>query len=209
MALYDISLTLSEDLPTWPGDPPLTLKKVSSISEGEFFNVTQITSSLHIGTHVDAPYHILDQGRTVDQLPLNLMVGPAWVSLVSGERSITAQDLQDAGIDGEQKRILLKTTNSEFWSSNQSSFQEDFLALTDDAAEYLVTCGVEVVGVDYLSIAPFPDQINTHRILLEAGVLIIEGLNLDGIEPGPYQLLCLPLKIAGADGAPARVLLQG
>ncbi|MFN2281812.1 MAG: cyclase family protein [Anaerolineales bacterium] len=208
MALYDISLTLSEKLPTWPGDPPLKLKKVSSISEGESFNVTHISSSLHIGTHVDAPYHILESGQTVDQLPLDLLVGPAWVFPVRGDRTITSQDLRDAGITQDHKRVLLQTFNSKLWNANQGTFQDDFLALASDAAEYLVTCGVEVVGVDYLSVAPFPDQVTTHHILLEAGVLIIEGLNLAGIEPGSYQLLCLPLKVAGADGAPARVLLQ-
>ncbi len=208
MTLFDISLTLTERLPTWPGDPPLNLERVSSIADGETFNVTHISSSLHIGTHVDAPYHILESGKTVDQIPLELMVGPALVAAVSGDQSITAQDLQDAAITAEHKRVLLQTSNSNLWAAGQMTFQEDFLALTADAAEYLVSCGVEVVGVDYLSVAPFPDQESTHRILLEAGTMIIEGLNLSGIQPGVYQLLCLPLKIQGADGAPARVLLQ-
>jgi arylformamidase len=208
MTLFDISLTLTEDLPTWPGDPPLRLERISSISEGERFNITQLSSSVHIGTHVDAPDHFLNNGNTVDLIPLELMVGPATVFAVSGQKAISAQDLIDAGIREGHKRVLFKTSNSKFWAANETAFQEDFLALAADAADYLVACGVEIVGVDYLSVAPFPDQVSTHRILLEAGVLIIEGLNLSGIQPGPYTLLCLPLKIGGADGAPARVLLQ-
>jgi arylformamidase len=208
MTLYDLSLTLTEDLPTWPGDPPLRLEKVCSIAEGEHFNVTQLSSSVHIGTHVDAPAHFLKNGTTVDQIPLELMVGPAEVFTVSGQQTIHFQDLIDAGIHEGNKRVLLQTSNSEFWADHENMFQEDYLALAADAAEYLVACGVEVIGVDYLSVAPFPDQVSTHRILLDAGILIIEGLNLAGIQPGPYTLLCLPLKIGGADGAPARVLLQ-
>ncbi|MEJ2446469.1 MAG: cyclase family protein [Anaerolineales bacterium] len=208
MTLYDLSLTLTKDLPTWPGDPPLRLEKISSIAEGEHFNVTQLSSSVHIGTHVDAPAHFLEDGTTVDQIRLELMVGPAEVVAVSGQQAIHSQDLRDAGIQEGKKRVLLQTSNSKFWADRENNFQEDFLALAPDAAEYLVACGVEVIGVDYLSVASFPDQVPTHRILLEAGILIIEGLNLAGIQPGPYTLLCLPLKIGGADGAPARVLLQ-
>jgi len=208
MTLYDLSLTLTKDLPTWPGDPPLRLEKTSSIVEGEQFNVTQLSSSVHIGTHVDAPAHFLEDGTTVDQIPLELMVGPAEVFFVSGLQTIHSQDLRHAGIQEGKKRVLLQTVNSQFWADHEDNFQEDFLGLAADAAEYLVACGVEVIGVDYLSVAPFPDQVPTHRILLEAGILIIEGINLTGIQPGPYTLLCLPLKIGGADGAPARVLLQ-
>ncbi len=208
MTLYDISLTLTESLPVWPGDPPLQLKLISSIAEGEIANVTQLSAAVHIGTHVDAPDHFLNNGKTVEQIPLELMVGPAAVVAVSGEGAITARDLQEAGISGQYKRLLLKTKNSGYWESEEVDFQEDFLALDREAARYLVECGVEVIGVDYLSIAPYADPVPTHRILLEAGTLIIEGVDLSRIAPGEYTLLCLPLKIGGADGAPARVLLQ-
>lgn len=208
MPLYDISLTLSEDLVTWPTEHPLKLTRISSIDEGGDSNVTQLYASVHMGTHVDAPDHFLNNQQTVEEIPLDLMVGPAAVIAVSGDQAITAADLREAEITGKHKRILLKTENSKFWTSDIKTFQEDFLALDASAAQYLVDEGVEVVGIDYLSIAPFSDPEPTHRILLEAGVLVIESLDLSQIDPGEYTLLCLPLKIGGAEGAPARVLLQ-
>lgn len=208
MLLHDVSLTITEELPTWPGDSPIKLDKTLLIEEGDMVNMTHISSSVHIGTHVDAPNHFLDQGDTVEKIPLELMVGLARVIEISNRKAVSADDLKSAGITGEDKRLLFKTVNSRIWENGIQTFQEDFVALDADAAVYLVECGLEVVGVDYLSVAPFQDLEPTHRILLEAGILIIEGLDLSKIEPGPYQLMCLPLKIGGSDGAPARVLLQ-
>ena len=208
MTLYDISLPISEDLPVWPGDPKIELKKVSQIDDGEMANVTHISACVHIGTHVDAPDHFLGNGQTVENLPLDLLVGPVHVVELAPDLQISAEDLQKAGIPKGTERLLIKTANSRFWTEDLNEFREDFIALDADAASHLVDLGIKVVGVDYLSVAPFNDPAPTHRILLEAGVLIIEGLNLSGIEPGQYTLLCLPLKIKGSDGAPARVLLQ-
>ena len=208
MTLHDISLTITEDLPTWPGDLKIKLERISQIKEGEVANLTHISSSVHVGTHVDAPAHFLEDGDTVESIPLDLLVGPAEVIEITTDQVITANDLQVAGVTGKIKRLLIKTSNSSFWAEGVREFQEEFIALNSGAAAYLVDCGVEVVGIDYLSIAPFTDPEPTHRILLEAGILIIEGLDLSRIDPGPYRLLCLPLKIGGSDGAPARVLLQ-
>lgn len=208
MTLYDISLSISEDLPVWPGDPEIELKKISQIKDGELANVTHISACVHIGTHVDAPDHFLGNGQTVENLPLELLVGPASVVELTPERQISAEDLQKAGIPGGTERLLIKTANSRLWAEDLKEFIEDFIALEADAASHLADLGIKVVGVDYLSVAPFTDPGPTHRILLEAGVLVIEGLNLSGIDPGQYTLLCLPLKIEGSDGAPARVLLQ-
>lgn len=208
MTLYDISLTIAEDLPVWPGDPHIELKKVSQIKDGELANVTHISACVHIGTHVDAPDHFLGDGQTVENLPLDLLVGAAAVVELPVDGHISAVDLQKASIPEGTKRLLIKTANSQFWAEGVKEFKEDFIALDADAAAYLVDQGVEVVGVDYLSVAPFTNPAPTHRILLEAGVLIIEGLDLSGIKAGVYTLLCLPLKISGSDGAPARVLLQ-
>ena len=208
MTLYDISLTYSEDLPTWPGDPKIQLRQISSIQDGELANKTHLSMCVHAGTHVDAPDHFLGDGRTVEDLPLDFMVGPAVVVGIKTKETITADDLKEAGIPPGTTRILLKTRNSEFWSTKNLEFQEDFIGLSADAASYLVDFGMQVVGVDYLSVAPFADPVPTHKILLEAGALIIEGLDLSQVEPGEYTLLCLPLKIAGSDGAPARVLLM-
>ena len=208
MKLYDISLTIAEDLPVWPGDPKIELKKISQIDDGAEANVTHISACVHIGTHVDAPDHFLGNGDTVENLPLDLLVGPALVAGIPVEGQISAMDLQAAKIPEGTKRLLLKTANSQIWIEGLKEFKEDFIALEADAAAYLVKLGVEVVGLDYLSVAPFADPGPTHQILLKAGTLIIEGLDLSEIEPGEYTLYCLPLKIKGSDGAPARVLLQ-
>lgn len=208
MKLIDISLTISEDLPIWPGDPRPELKKISLIADGEDANITHLSSSVHIGTHVDAPDHFLGNGKTVEDIPLELMIGKTVVIEVPSEGQISKTDLQAVGVDGKQKRLLIKTKNSDLWAQENKDFQEDFIALDPGAAEYLVEMGIEVIGVDYLSVAPYADPAPTHRILLEAGMLIIEGLNLSKVAAGKYQLYCLPLKIEGSDGAPARVLLQ-
>ena len=208
MTLYDISLTYTENLPTWPGDPTIQIKRISSIKDGDLANVTQLSMCAHSGTHVDAPDHFLGNGKTVETIPLELMIGPAAVVETHAEETITPADLITARIPAGVKRVLLKTANSEYWAAGNMAFQEDFIALDEEAAEYLVELGVKVIGVDYLSVAPFTDPEPTHKTLLEAGVLIIEGLDLSGIEPGEYILYCLPLKIGGSDGAPARVLLK-
>lgn len=163
---------------------------------------------VHAGTHVDAPDHFLGNNQTVEDIPLDLMVGPAVVLEIATDKHITKEDLKDSDIPANIKRIIFKTTNSEFWKTGNNIFQEDFIGLNPEAAAYLVEIGIEVLGVDYLSVAPFHDPAPTHKILLDAGVLIIEGLDLSRIEPGEYTLICPPLKISGSDGAPARVLLQ-
>ena len=208
MTLYDISLTYTEDLPTWPGDPTIQLKQISSIEDGDMANVTHLSMCAHSGTHVDAPDHFLGNGKTVESIPLELMIGPAAVVEIPAEGTITTADLISAQIPAGIKRILLKTANSEVWAAGNMVFQEDFIAPDGEAAKYLVELGIEVIGVDYLSVAPFTDPEPTHKTLLEAGVLIIEGLDLSGVKPGEYTLYCLPLKIGGSDGAPARVLLM-
>jgi len=207
MQLIDISLTLSEDLPIWPGDPAVQLERISEIQNGADANVTKLTMTVHTGTHVDAPAHFLDGRGTVDRVALDLLVGPAAVVEIQAEGMLTPEHLEEAGIAPHTKRLLFKTPNSRWWAEGETAFQEDFVAIGKEAAEYLVNLGVEVIGVDYLSVAPFHQPVPTHQILLDAGVLIIEGLDLSKAKPGDYSLLCLPLKIAGADGAPARALL--
>jgi len=209
MKIYDLSLIISPDLPTWPGEPRAKLERTSSIADGEIANVTHISMGAHTGTHVDAPDHFLDNGKGVDQIPLDLLIGPAVVVQLPDAETITAEMLREAGIPAYVKRLLFKTRNSEYWAKGETEFQHDFMALSVDAAEYLVGRGVEVVGVDYLSVAPFDASIPTHKTLLQADVLVIEGLDLSEVPPGEYTLHCFPLKIVGADGAPARVVLVG
>jgi arylformamidase len=163
--------------------------------------------TVHTGTHIDAPDHFLDNGQSVDGIPLSALIGPARVVELPSGMDITADMLQQANIPSPAKRLLFKTRNSQLWKEGVSEFQTDFMAVDEEAAEYLVSRDVEVVGVDYLSVAPYRAPVETHEILLRDKVLIIEGLNLSGVEPGEYTLYCLPLNISGAEGAPARVLL--
>ena len=211
MRTYDVSLTISPDLPTWPGDPKLSLNRFSKMEEGDPCNVTQISACVHLGTHVDAPYHFLGEGsQTVEQLPLNLLTGRSYVLHLPDEVDlITADVLESAGVPPRTRRLLFKTRNSAYWSGEAKGFQKDFVALSADGAQFIVNHGVRLVGVDYLSVAPFAEPEQTHQILLQAGVVVIEGLNLSQVSHGRYALYCLPLKIAGADGAPARAILIG
>jgi arylformamidase len=208
MTIYDISLTLSATLPVWPGDPRIELTQVASMDQGAEVNVTRLNAAVHIGTHVDAPHHFLNDGRTVENLPLEVLTGPCYVvQLPDGIEAITAEVLERTEINKDMKRILFGTRNSHLWAKGETEFQTDFVAITEDGAEWLVERGVQLVGVDYLSVAPYSDPAPTHHILLKAGVVIVEGLNLAQIIRGFYDLYCLPLKIAGSDGAPARAIL--
>ena len=208
MTIYDISLTISPSLPTWPGDPALELEQIESMDRGAHANVTRMSAAVHLGTHVDAPHHFLNDGRTVENLPLEVLTGPCYVTqLPDPIEAITAEVLERTEITRDMKRVLFGTRNSHWWAKGETTFQTDFVALTEDAAEWLVERGVQLVGVDYLSVAPYGDSVPTHTVLLKAGVVIVEGLNLSRIMRGFYDLYCLPLKIANSDGAPARAIL--
>jgi arylformamidase len=197
-AIIDISLPLSPATPTFPGDPPFEVERISEAQGGESFALSRLTLGSHSGTHVDPPAHYLPGGATVDQLPLDACIGPAVVLDVSaGSGAITPDEL-DALPDGVQ-RVLLRTGGRPL----------DGRALHPDAAARLAARGVRLAGIDTLSIGPVESPGEVHRLLLAAGVVILEGLDLTNAPPGDYTLLCLPLKLAGGDGAPARaVLLQ-
>jgi len=209
MKIYDVSVTLLKDMPIWPGDPQFVWERVHKIESGDNSNTSRVEMGVHTGTHVDAPYHFLPDGKGVDQLSLKLLTGRVYVLHVPDVKLITADVLKNSEIPPRTRRILIKTNNSEFWAKNVSTFQTDFAALTADGADYLVQRGVRLVGVDYLSVAPYKNSRPTHEVLLKAGVVIIEGLNLSGVDQGRYMLYCLPLKIQGSDGAPARTILVG
>jgi arylformamidase len=209
MKIYDVSLPISQDLPVWPGDPPIELTRQASISAGSDANVSRLACGVHMGTHVDAPLHFVDGAESVDQFNLNTLIGRVHVVDLRGETAITAAKLEAIGITRRARRVIFKTDNSQLWHDEQSEFFEDYVALQPDAAEWLVERGIQLVGIDYLSIAPFHDGVPTHRILLKAGIVILEGLNLWSIPSGRYTLYCLPLNLKGSDGAPARVILIG
>jgi arylformamidase len=209
MHTYDITLTLSPELPCWPGDTAYELERVQKIDEGATANVSSLTMSAHMGTHVDAPDHFLNNGKTVEKIALSALSGRAYVLYLPEVDLITAAILEQAEIPPRTRRVLFKTRNSEYWTRQLKDFQTDFVAISPDAAQYLVDRGVKLVGIDYLSIAPYHQGLVTHQILLKAGMVILEGLDLSAVSPGRYTLFCLPLKLAGSDGAPARAILIG
>jgi arylformamidase len=209
MRTYDITLTIIPEMIVWPGDPPVKMQRLSSIDAGDNANVTQVSMSCHTGTHVDAPDHFLNNGKTVESLSLDLMVGRAYVLHLPNVNLITASILMDADIPPRTRRLLFKTRNSEYWANGNREFQTDFVGLSVDAAELLVDRNVKLVGIDYLSIAPYKQGKPVHTILLDAGMVVIEGLDLSKVSQGRYTLHCLPLKLGGAEGAPTRAILVG
>lgn len=209
MRTYDITLTITPQSIVWPGDPPVIMERTSSIASGDNSNVTHISMSCHTGTHVDAPDHFLNNGKTVEALPLDLLVGRAYVLHLPDVNLITASVLMQADIPPRTRRLLFKTRNSEYWAKGSNEFHTDFVGLSVDAAELLVDRNVKLVGIDYLSIAPYKMGTPAHTILLNAGVVVIEGLDLYQVSQGRYTLHCLPLKLGGADGAPTRCILVG
>jgi len=210
MTIYDISLGISSSLPVWPGDPRVELTLAQSMDRGDQVNVTKLAISAHTGTHVDAPHHFLNDHRTVEMLPLDILTGPCYVTQLPDDvDEISAEVLERVPIGRGTTRLLFGTRNSKLWAAGEIEFQKDFVAVSADGAEWLVAHGIHLVGVDYLSVAPFDDATPTHTILLRAGVVVVEGLNLSQTPRGFYDLYCLPLKLLGADGAPARAILIG
>lgn len=202
----DVSVPLAPGMPAYPGNPAFDLQPVKRIADGGSSNHSRLVLGTHTGTHVDAPRHFFDSGAGVDDLPLDLLLGRARVVEIRKRGGIEAADLEGAGLR-EDLRVLLKTSNSALWSAG--SFREDYTHLTESGARYLVDQGVKVVGIDYLSVEGFKKPgAPAHRALLSEGVVIIEGLNLAEAEPGMYEMYCLPLRVAGGDGAPARVVLK-
>jgi arylformamidase len=205
MKIYDISIPLSSDLPYFPGDPPVRIEAVTRIAHGDPANVSRLTMSTHSGTHIDVPRHYNDHGITVDHLPLTLLIGGAFVADLRGITEIGQKDLAKLPLAGVE-RLIIRTDNSHLW--DRPGFFEDYASLTEKGAEFLLSTGVRLVGIDYLSIEQFRGDGTVHQLLLGNGMVILEGLNLDGIEQGSYELICLPLKIRGGDGGPARAVLR-
>lgn len=205
----DVTMTLSARMPVWPGDPPVAFHPLDRIAAGAVSNVTQLTMPTHCGTHVDPPRHFIDDGPTLDQIPIERWIGPCWVAEFSDAIDrIEPDDLEDAGIPASSSRLLLKTRNHLLWTRDPHAFHTDYVALSPNAATWIVDRGIELVGIDYLSIECWDDVENvTHRTLLGNDVLVIEGLDLSAVEPGAYTVICLPLKVEAGDGAPARVVL--
>jgi arylformamidase len=207
MRLYDITVPVENGMPVWPGDPAVRLDRVASIAQGAHANVSSLACGVHVGTHVDAPVHFLDGAPSVEAMPLDALIGRAFVADLRRATRIDAEALDKARIPPRVQRILFRTRNSEFWRRGEKTFQTGFVAVDASGAEWLVRRKVRLVGVDYLSVAPYKDSRPTHQILLGAGVVILEGVDLSRVPSGAYQLYCLPMKLVGSDGAPARAVL--
>ncbi|MFM6192410.1 MAG: cyclase family protein [Planktothrix sp.] len=205
--IIDISVPLQSGIPVWPGSTGFRLFQTMRMDAGEVANVSQLETDVHIGTHVDAPWHFVSGGKTVEQLSLEVLIGTAVVAHLPQINAVTPEDLEALALPPNTQRLLLRTRNSQLWANKVSEFQTDFVALTADAAQWVVNQGIQLIGVDYLSVQRYYDSPLTHEILLGAGVVIVEGLNLTDVTPGLYDLVCLPLKLVGSDGAPARAVL--
>jgi len=207
MRIYDITVPLSSALPVYPGDPEVTITPLAQLQWGDAANVSRLVLSSHTGTHLDAPRHFFAEGLTIDGLDLHVLMGPARVcTFPQVTTHLTADDLRPLGLAGT-KRLLLQTPNAALWQ--KMGFQTNYVALTESAAYLLVEMGVQLVGIDYLSVDAFERQdFPVHRILLGAGVLVLEGLDLRAVPPGDYELLALPLLLQHGDGAPVRAILR-
>ncbi len=208
MKFWDISVPLSADLPVWPGDPKVSIERTSRIEDGANANVSRLDIGVHTGTHVDAPFHFLPGATTIESLSLEKMIGPVQVVRVPDDFSvITADIIHVCGIKPETRRVLFKTVSSTFWIKYGSQFRTEFVGIDESGAKELVSRDIQLVGTDYLSVSPFKQSRPTHEAFLKASVILLEGLDLTEVEPGDYNLICLPLKIKGSDGAPARAVL--
>lgn len=198
----DVSVPIYTGMVHFPDNPSIEIDTIMDVEKGDICTLSRLTMGSHTGTHIDAPVHFLPGGTGAEEVPLQNLVGPARVIEIKDPAAVKAEELRIHNL-GVRERLLFKTSNSErCWKTSQ--FVPDFVSIAEDAASYLAGLNTLAVGIDYLS-AGSPE---THRSLLGAGVVIVEGLNLTGISEGPYELLCLPLKILGGDGAPARVLLR-
>ncbi|HEQ97934.1 MAG TPA: cyclase family protein [candidate division Zixibacteria bacterium] len=203
----DISVTIRDNMITWPGDSKVNIGREMEIARGDTANLTHLDMSAHTGTHMDAPLHFMENGKDISRMPLSAVIGEVRVLEINGVDVIGTEDLKRHEIKKDE-RILFKTKNSDLnWYDEP--FNENFVHLSTEAAEYLANLKVQMVGIDYLSISGYKkNEARVHKAILQAGIWVIEGLNLTGINPGRYELVCLPLKILGGDGAPARAIIK-
>lgn len=206
--LIDVTVSLREGLPTWPSSPGFGLITESWMEDGDLVTNSSITSDVHVGTHLDAPAHFLRAGATVEELGLNPLIGPVDVVRVADSVDIiNANVLREIAVPNDVERLLLKTANERWWPESDG-FIEDYVALDETGARWCVERGLVLVGIDYMSIQARGASTETHRSLMRAGIAVVEGLDLRDVTPGRYQLICLPMRIAGAEAAPVRAVLR-
>ena len=206
-AWIDVSVTVRHGMPHWPDNPPIVMQRPMELLRGHACNLSHLAMGVHTGTHIDAPVHFIHQAAGVDEMPLAATMGLARVIEIADPRVITADELRGHSLQAGE-RVLFRTANSpRCWQADR--FVEDFVYISEQAAEHLAETRVRTVGVDYLSVGGYhADGAKIHRILLSAGIWIIEGLDLSAVRAGRYELICLPVKLHGSDGAPARALLR-
>lgn len=205
MKIYDITHSLSTKLPCWDNNDRAIIKQTSNIKSGDVCNVTHIFINSHYGTHIDAPSHFIDDAKTIDKISLETLVGKVRVVDVSKYSEITLDVIKKLNLEDED-RVLFKTNSGNYMKV--SDFKKDYVSLTLEAAKHLVDIGIKLIGIDYLSIESYDTKnYDVHKLLLNAEIVIIEGLKLDNIIPGDYDLVALPMKIENCDGAPTRAIL--
>ena len=208
MTLIDISMPLTGSIPVWPESAGVARRLFKSIEDGDPVNASHLELDVHCGTHLDAPLHFLESGLAIDQVPLGKLTGPAWIVDCGDSPVVRRKQLEQSGIPASTRRLLLKTTNSALAINRGAEFSENYCALAPDAADWVVEMGIELIGIDYLSIQCFHDPPDVHLKLLEAEVAILEGLLMGAAPEGPCELICLPLLIPGAEAAPARAVIR-
>lgn len=206
MKIIDISVAIDKNVPVWPTASPPQCVKTFNIEDGHPANDSAIQMGVHTGTHIDAPLHFINKGKSIDKLPLEIFIGPTRVVHLPRAKEITADDLDKLKIPKNITRILFKTSNSLLWSKG-AQFKKDYVGLTISAAKWLSKQKIKLVGVDYLSIAKFDEAVEVHKILLGKGTVLLEGINLSKVKPGIYQLICLPVKFSNLEASPARAVL--
>jgi arylformamidase len=207
MTWQDISVPIRDGMFTFDGDPLVSFGRVASMADGAICNISRLDFGVHSGTHVDAPIHFIDGDAGIEAVALDVLIGPALIVDVRGVTGgFDRAAIESRDIPAGTERLLFRSRNSELW--NQPTFDHSFAAVTPDGAEALVELGLRLVGNDYLSIAPFGNPTPTHVTLLGAGIVVLEGLDLRDVEPGAYDLICLPLRIPGSDGGPARAIVR-
>jgi arylformamidase len=206
--LIDVSISIQPGMLVYPGDPEVEMRPAARISDGDDVNLTELTIATHAGTHVDANWHFFDDGDRLSAIALERLIGPCQVvDLSDRTEDIDAGALDAADIADGTTRLILKTRNSEFWGTDPTTFRDDYVGISSSGSRWLIDHGIDFVGIDYLTVEPTDSDGETHRMLLGAGVVILETIDLRQVRAGEYTLYCLPLRIDDGDGAPARVVL--
>lgn len=207
MKIIDISISLGEKIPYWPGSSGVKIRQVSDMEKGGVCNETSIDMNSHVGTHIDAPRHFLPAGKAIDQMHLSVFMGSVFVVHLPRAKKITSVELEKVKIPNGIRRILFKTSNSSLWKKRVSKFTKKYVGITPDAAIWLSKRDLVLIGVDYLSVADFDEAAAVHEVLFKENIALLEGINLTKATQGMYELICFPIKASGLEASPVRAVL--